>query len=105
MTKAAGVSVIKEEIFENRLAFCSELKKLGAKISVGGNFAVVRGSSELIGAEVEATDLRGGAALILAGLAAKGCTVLRGMTYVDRGYPAIEEYLRCLGAEIKRTEQ
>ena len=105
MTKARGVSVIKEEIFEHRLGFCSELKKLGAKISVDGSFAVVKGRADLIGAEVEATDLRGGAALILAGLAAEGCTLMKGVSYVDRGYPSVEKCLLSLGADIKRIRQ
>ncbi len=105
MTKAAGVSVIKEDIFEHRLEFCSELKKLGAKISVDGRIAVVKGRTDLVGAEVEATDLRGGAALILAGLAAEGCTVVKGVSYIDRGYPAVERCLCRLGADISRSEK
>lgn len=97
-----GTSVIVENIFENRFKHISELCKMGAKIKAEGRVAIVDGVPELYGAKVKCTDLRGGGALVVAGLSAKGRTVIEATEHIDRGYENIEENLRRLGAEIKR---
>jgi len=101
-TRAKGESVIKETIFENRFMHVPELVRLGAKIKIQGNQAVVSGPSVLSGATVMATDLRASASLILAGLAAKGETTIRRIYHLDRGYEQIEIKLQSLGATISR---
>ncbi len=98
-----GTTVFVENIFENRFKHAGELIRLGAKINVEGRVAVVTGVSSLSGAELEATDLRGGAALITAGLFADGITRITGLCHVDRGYDGIEKVLRSVGADIKRV--
>lgn len=102
MTRAEGASMIRESIFENRFTQCAELRKMGADIAVDGRCALVRGSKRLEGAGVEAFDLRCGAALILAGLAAEGETIVSGVTYIDRGYSGIENIFSSLGADMTR---
>ncbi|MGD8370243.1 MAG: UDP-N-acetylglucosamine 1-carboxyvinyltransferase [Syntrophobacterales bacterium] len=104
MCLAAGESIITEKIFENRFMHVSELKRMGADISVEGNTAIVRGRSELQGAPVMATDLRASASLVLAGLAAKGITELSRVYHLDRGYTRLEEKLSGIGAKIKRVK-
>jgi UDP-N-acetylglucosamine 1-carboxyvinyltransferase len=99
---AEGVSVVTENVFENRFGFVDELIRLGAEIRVDGNHAVVIGGRSLTGAIVRCPDLRAGAALALAGLAAEGCTELREAYHIDRGYERFEEKLRALGAEVER---
>ena len=99
-----GQSQIVENIFENRLSHTEEFLKMGANISVCGNVATITGVETLTGTEVCAPDLRAGAGLILAGLAADGQTTLRGLNFVDRGYYKIEEKLSMLGADIKRIK-
>lgn len=99
-----GTSVFVENIFENRYRHTEGLCHMGAKIKVEGKVAVVEGAPELSGAAVEAMDLRGGAALIVAGLCARGSTRVRGMEYVKRGYEGIEEKLASLGARVKVFE-
>lgn len=99
---ASGTAVFVENIFENRFKHASELTRLGAKISVEGKVAVVTGVKSLSGAELLATDLRGGAALITAGLAAEGVSKISGLSHIDRGYENIEKVLRSVGADIKR---
>lgn len=99
---ASGTTVFVENIFENRFKHASELTRLGAKISVEGKVAVVTGVKSLSGAELLATDLRGGAALITAGLAAEGTSKISGLCHIDRGYEGIEKVLRGVGADIKR---
>ena len=101
-TVASGTTVFVENIFENRFKHASELTRLGAKISVEGKVAVVTGVKSLSGAELLATDLRGGAALITAGLAAEGTSKISGLSHIDRGYESIEKVLRGVGADIKR---
>ena len=101
-TVASGTTVFVENIFENRFKHASELTRLGAKISVEGKVAVVTGVKSLSGAELLATDLRGGAALITAGLAAEGISKISGLSHIDRGYESIEKVLRGVGADIKR---
>ena len=95
-----GVSVIEDNVFANRFCHAHELAKMGADITLCGNKAIVRGVQGLCGAEVYAHDLRCGAALVLAGLAAKGKTIVHDIKYIERGYARFEEKLRSLGADI-----
>ncbi|MEN6462047.1 MAG: UDP-N-acetylglucosamine 1-carboxyvinyltransferase [Syntrophomonas sp.] len=97
-----GTSVMVETIFENRYMHVQELRRMGAEIKVEGRVAVIKGKPRLEGASVEATDLRAGAALILAGLYADGETVVRTLEHIDRGYDKIHEKLRQLQADIER---
>lgn len=99
-----GNSVITETVFENRLRHVAELNRMGADIRVKGNIAVICGVPRLSGAPVMATDLRASAALVVAGLAAEGKTLVQGLHHLDRGYEDIEGKLRCLGADIERLE-
>jgi UDP-N-acetylglucosamine 1-carboxyvinyltransferase len=100
---AQGTSTITETVFENRFMHVQELRRLGADIEVEGNTAVVRGVSQLDGAAVMATDLRASACLVLAGLMARGETVIDRVYHLDRGYECIEEKLSQLGARIRRA--
>ncbi len=101
---ARGTSVIRESIFENRFKYVDELARMGAQIKVeSGSVAVVRGVEKLTGASVKAPDLRAGAALVLAGLAAEGTTTVEEIHYIDRGYEIFVEKLAGLGADIKRV--
>ncbi len=104
MTQASGISIITETIFDRRFLHVNELLRLGANIEVSGDKAIVRGKTPLSGAEVIATDLRASASLILAGLIAGGETVVNDIEHIDRGYEAIEEKLRGLGAKIERMK-
>lgn len=104
MTQAEGASVICESIFENRFGHCTDLNRMGADIKVDGRWAVVRGDTRLEGTDVEASDLRGGAALILAGLAAEGETVVHNASFIERGYCNLEAVFNELGARIERCE-
>mgnify|MGYP000920177248 CR=1 FL=1 len=101
---ADGTSVFVENIFESRYKHVGELLRLGANIKVEGRVAVVEGVRRLSGAPVEAPDLRGGAALVMAGLAADGMTQVSGLKHIDRGYEAIENSLAAVGAVIRRVE-
>ena len=101
LTTARGTSIIVENIFENRYKYTQELNKMGAKITVEGKSAVIRGARKLYGAEVKATDLRGGASLVLAGLIAKGTTKIDNIDYILRGYENLEQKLSRLGAKIR----
>ncbi len=105
MSKAEGTSIIIEAIFENRFMHVSELKRMGANIKIEGRSAVIEGTPNLMGAQVKATDLRAGAALILAGLAAEGTTEITEIEHIERGYLGIEKKLRALGANIIRVEE
>jgi UDP-N-acetylglucosamine 1-carboxyvinyltransferase len=100
---ADGVSVITETVFESRFAHVGELERMGAKIQVEGRSAVVVGVEKLTGARVTATDLRAGAALVLAGLAAEGITEVNGVHHIDRGYEDLESKLQALGASVERV--
>ncbi|MEN3202245.1 MAG: UDP-N-acetylglucosamine 1-carboxyvinyltransferase [Atribacterota bacterium] len=102
---AEGVSVITETVFESRFAHVGELERMGAKIQVEGRSAVVVGVEKLNGTQVTATDLRAGAALVLAGLAAEGVTEVYGVRHIDRGYEDLEVKLRSLGASIERVRE
>lgn len=105
MSLVKGTSVFTETIFENRYLHVPELKRMGANIKVDGRTAVVEGASALTGAKVAATDLRAGAALVIAGLAAEGETTLTSVSHIDRGYERFEEKLRAVGADIQRVEE
>ncbi len=100
LTIAKGTSVIIENIFENRYRYTAELKKMGAKITIEGKTAVIKGVRRLSGAKVKSTDLRGGACLVLAGLAARGITVVTDIEHILRGYEGLEKKLNALGAKI-----
>ena len=103
MTLASGTSVITETIFENRFMHAAELLRMGARIRLNGRQAVVEGNSVLKGARVQASDLRASASLVLAGLAARGETIIDRVYHIDRGYEKIEEKLRAVGANIERV--
>ena len=100
---AEGTSIVTESIFENRFKYADELSRMGANIKVEGNSAIIDGVNKLTGARVSAPDLRAGAALVIAGLAADGITVVDDIVYIQRGYENFEEKLRALGAEIERV--
>jgi len=100
-----GSSAIAETVFENRLRHVAELKRMGADIRIKGNIAIVTGVPQLSGAPVTATDLRASAALVLAGLAAEGKTLLRGLHHLDRGYDNLEGKLKQIGAQMKRQSE
>lgn len=102
MTLACGTSVVTETIFENRFMHASELLRMGAKIKIDGRRAIIIGCDALTGAKVQASDLRASASLVIAGLAAKGETVIDRVYHIDRGYEKIEEKLRSVGAQIER---
>jgi UDP-N-acetylglucosamine 1-carboxyvinyltransferase len=104
MSVAEGTSLITESIFENRFMHVAEMRRMGADIKVEGSTATVRGTGELKGAPVMATDLRASASLVVAGLAAKGNTVIDRVYHIDRGYEGIEEKLKLLGAKIRRIK-
>ena len=101
LTVAKGTSIIIENIFENRFKYISELKRMGADITVEGKTAIIRGKRKLVGATVKGSDLRGGAGLVIAGLAAKGKTKVENIEYVLRGYEGLDKKLNLLGANIK----
>jgi UDP-N-acetylglucosamine 1-carboxyvinyltransferase len=105
MAISRGTSLITESIFENRFMHVAEMKRMGADIKVEGSTATVKGVKKLKGAPLMATDLRASASLIVAGLAAKGTTVIDRVYHLDRGYEKIEEKLESLGAKIKRVKE
>ena len=98
-----GKSVITENVWDKRYQYTDELKRLGAKINVEGRMAIIEGVESLTGTDVDATDLRAGAAMILAGLCARGETVVGEVKYIDRGYEEVENKFGLLGADIKRV--
>src|ERR1044071_6776357 len=105
MTLAPGISIITERIFESRFMHVSELARLGADIEIEGPSAIVKGGKPLSGAPVMASDLRASAALVIAGLAARGTTQVNRVYHIDRGYENIDGKLRKLGARIERVEE
>lgn len=105
LTLASGTSYITETLYDDRFRFAPDLVRMGARIRVEGRTAIVEGVKQLFGAPVEATDIRAGAALIIAGLAAEGDTTVYGLDHVERGYESLEEKLRGLGAVIIREGQ
>lgn len=102
---ANGTSIIREGIWESRFQYTAELNKMGAQITDQGKSAIFEGVKELYGAPVEATDLRAGAALIIAGIVAKGETSITNLVHIDRGYENIEEKFRGIGANIQRITE
>lgn len=100
-----GTSVVTEAVWDNRFRYIEELRRMGANISVDGRTAVIEGVKELDGAPVKATDLRAGAALVIAGLAAKGTTVIDEIRHIERGYEEIIEKFQSLGANIKKVSE
>lgn len=104
LSTAEGASIIVENIFESRFKHINEIRRMGAKVSIDGRVCVVEGVERLTGAPVRATDLRAGAALVVAGLMADGETEITGVRYIDRGYDHIEDKLKLLGADIHREQ-
>ncbi len=102
---AEGTSIVTESIFENRFKYVDELARMGASIKVEGNTAIIDGIATLTGARINAPDLRAGAALVIAGLAAEGITVVEDIVYIERGYEDFDEKLRLLGAEIEKVTE
>lgn len=102
MSVAKGTSIISESIFENRFKYFDELKKMGVDVKIEGRAAIINGVSDLTGCKLRATDLRAGAAMIIAGLIAKGKTEIISIEHIDRGYPHIEKKFKSLGAVIHR---
>lgn len=105
MARADGVSIIQETVFDNRFAFTNELLRMGADVRVDRDTAIVRGRSRLSGAPIQAAEIRGGAALILAALQADGVSEISGLRYVERGYERFEENLRELGAHVEKISR
>jgi UDP-N-acetylglucosamine 1-carboxyvinyltransferase len=105
MAVTPGISIITERIFESRFMHVSELARLGADIEIEGPSAIVKGGRPLSGAPVMASDLRASAALVIAGLTAKGATQVNRVYHLDRGYENIDGKLRQLGARIERVEE
>ena len=103
LTLAEGTSIITEGVWEQRFRYVDELRRMGADISVDGKVAVVEGTGKLTGAPVKACDLRAGAALIIAGLAAKGNTEIEDIYHIERGYSCLDEKLRQVGADIQKV--
>jgi UDP-N-acetylglucosamine 1-carboxyvinyltransferase len=105
MTTADGASMVTETIFENRFMHVPELTRMGANINIHGSSAMIRGTSNLRGAPVMATDLRASVSLVLAGLAAEGETIVNRIYHLDRGYDQVENKLKACGAEIRREKE
>lgn len=101
---SGGTSIVTESIFENRFKYVDELTRMGASIKVEGNTAIIDGVDKLTGAQVNAPDLRAGAALVIAGLAAEGYTTVEDINYIERGYEDFDEKLRNLGGNIEKVE-
>ena len=104
LTMAQGTSIVTEGVWDNRMRYTDELKRMGAKIQVDGKVAVVEGVPSLSGAPVKATDLRAGAALLIAGLMAQGTTCIEDIHYIERGYENIVDKLVALGADIEKID-
>ena len=104
LTQGNGKSLFEETIWENRMGHVPSLNKMGANIKVNGMSAIIEGPAKLKGCEVVATDLRGGAALVLAGLTAEGTTIITDVEHILRGYENIEEKLTNIGAKIELKE-
>lgn len=105
LTKAQGTSVVTESIFEGRFKYVDEITRMGAEIKVDGRSSIISGRTPLSGTKISATDLRAGAACILAGLIAEGETEVYNINHIDRGYERIEYKLKSLGANIKRIKE
>lgn len=105
LSKADGISILTETVWENRFQYIEQLRKFGCDITIDGRVATIHGVSQLNGAEVMATDLRAGAAMVIAGLSANGITKIGNVRFIDRGYEKIEYKLKALGADIKRVKE
>ena len=105
LAKAEGISLLTETVWENRFQYIEQLRKFGCDISVDGRVATIHGVSQMNGADVMATDLRAGAAMVIAGLTANGITKIGNVRFIDRGYEKIEYKLKSLGADIKRVKE
>jgi UDP-N-acetylglucosamine 1-carboxyvinyltransferase len=103
LTQSRGVSIVYERVYDNRLLYVSELRKLGAEIVVAGQTAIISGPTPLVGTGVRALDIRCGAALMLAGLKASGTTEVSDIYHLERGYEQFDEKLRSLGADVRRV--
>jgi UDP-N-acetylglucosamine 1-carboxyvinyltransferase len=103
LTQASGVSIVHERVFDNRMLYVGELRKMGAEIVTTGTSAIVSGPTQLHGAHVRALDVRAGAAVLLGALVADGTTVIEDVYHLDRGYERLDEKLRALGVEIERN--
>ncbi|GFP26111.1 UDP-N-acetylglucosamine 1-carboxyvinyltransferase, partial [Candidatus Hakubella thermalkaliphila] len=103
LSLAEGVSIVTENVFDNRFIFVNELNRMGARIRVEGHHAMVYGGATLSGAPVKATDLRAGAALVVAGLVAEGETEVHDIEHIERGYENLDQKLRDLGADIEKV--
>ncbi|HEY8450378.1 MAG TPA: hypothetical protein VIL95_07865, partial [Bacillota bacterium] len=101
---AKGTSIVTDTIWEARFRHVDELRRMGTRIKVEGRTAIIEGVERLSGAPVRATDLRAGAALVVAGLVAEGKTEISGVEYLERGYERLEEKLRLLGADLERLD-
>ena len=101
---ARGISIVTESIFENRFRYVDELARMGADIKVEGNTAIITGVEQYTGASITAPDLRAGAALVIAGLAASGFTTVDNIQYIERGYEDFHKKLQSLGAQIEKVE-
>ena len=104
MTRANGESTVQEQIFENRFMHAPELVRMGADITVHGQKAIVRGVPQLLGAPVMCSDIRAGAAMVVAAAAAKGKSVIRRIYHIDRGYEKLEHKLKDLGVDASRVK-
>ncbi len=104
LSVAKGTSILSESVWDNRFQYVGQLTRMGADIQVDGKLAVIAGVDELTGVKVKATDLRAGAAMIIAGLIARGETVIEDIQYIDRGYEDVVQKFEALGADIKRIE-
>ena len=100
LTMAKGTSIVTESMFDNRFRYVDELRRMGADISVDGKVAIIEGVEHLTGAPVKASDLRAGAALIIAGLSTEGTTEIEDIYHIERGYEEMEVKLKNLGADI-----
>lgn len=105
LCRAEGTSIVTEGVWDNRFQYVDELKRMGAKIKVEGRMAVIDGAVRLTGAPIRALDLRAGAAMVIAGLMARGETVVSNIEFIDRGYEKLDEKLRALGADIIRVQE
>ena len=103
LSVAEGTSIVTESVWDSRFQYVDELRRMGADIRVDGKTAVINGVRTLEGASVSATDLRGGAGMVIAGLMAKGSTEIREIQHIDRGYEKMEEKFKELGADIHRV--
>ena len=104
LSVSEGTSIVTESIFESRFKYFDELRRMGAKIKIEGRVAVIEGITKLTGAPIYATDLRAGAAMVVAGLTAEGKTTISNIGYIERGYERLEEKLINLGSKIRRIE-